>query len=64
MMNQSTKTFTVTAKFLEQPEVLYPNMNFEASIVIQTKEDALLIPRNYLITGFIGDKIEWRYRCS
>jgi HlyD family secretion protein len=49
MMNQSTKTFTVTAKFLEQPEVLYPNMNFEASIVIQTKEDAMLIPRNYLI---------------
>jgi RND family efflux transporter MFP subunit len=48
MMNQSTKTFTVTAIFLQQPEVLYPNMNFEASIVIQTKKDALLIPRNYL----------------
>lgn len=49
MMNQSTKTFTVTAKFLEQPAVLYPNMNFEANIVIQTKEEALLIPRNYLL---------------
>lgn len=49
MMNLGTKTFTVKAVFLKQPEILFPNMNFEASIVIQTKENALLIPRNYLL---------------
>ena len=62
MMNQSTKTFTVTAKFLEQPEVLYPNMNFEANIVVNEKAKTLLIPRKCLIDdGFVirenGDTI-------
>ena len=49
MMSQSTSTFTVIAVFKDQPERLFPNMNFEANIIIQTKADALLIPRNYLI---------------
>jgi HlyD family secretion protein len=49
MMSQSTNTFNVTATFKEQPLRLFPNMNFEANIIIQTKQDALLIPRNYLI---------------
>ncbi|MBI3134365.1 MAG: efflux RND transporter periplasmic adaptor subunit [Bacteroidetes bacterium] len=49
MMNQGTKTFTVKASFVKQPEILFPNMNFEANIIIQTKEKALLIPRNYLV---------------
>jgi multidrug efflux pump subunit AcrA (membrane-fusion protein) len=48
MMNERTKTFTVEARFVKQPPVLYPNISFEASIVLRTKEKALLIPRSFL----------------
>lgn len=48
ILNLSTKTFTATALFMTKPAVLYPNMNVEANIVIMEKEQALLIPRNYL----------------
>lgn len=61
-MDTRSKTFLLEAEFLKQPEVLYPNMNFEANIVIRTKEKALLIPRSYLINDSIvlnsnGDSI-------
>lgn len=49
IMNERSKTFVVEAEFLQQPEKLYPNISFEANIVLQTKEKALLIPRNYLV---------------
>lgn len=49
MMNERTKTFTVEALFLKQPAVLYPNLTVEANIVIQSKEKALTIPRNYIL---------------
>ncbi|MFI5154186.1 MAG: efflux RND transporter periplasmic adaptor subunit [Chitinophagales bacterium] len=49
LMNERTKTFTVEAVFLKQPRVLYPNLTVEANIVIQTKERALTVPRNYLL---------------
>jgi len=39
----------VEAEFINTPEKLYANISFEASIVLETKEKALLIPRNYLI---------------
>ena len=63
LMNERSKTFIVEAKFIEQPQILYPNISFEANIVIQTKQKALLIPRNYLVNdSFIlntkGEKIE------
>lgn len=48
MMNERTKTFTVEARFVKQPPVLYPNISFEASIVLRTKEKAMLIPRSFL----------------
>lgn len=48
-MDTKTKTFKLEAQFLAQPETLYPNMNFEANIVIHKKEKALLIPRNCLV---------------
>jgi len=48
LMNERTQTFTVEAKFVQRPERLYPNTTFEASILIQTKERALLIPRKYV----------------
>lgn len=49
IMNVQSKTFTVEADFTKPPKVLYPNISFEANIVINTKEDALLIPRSYML---------------
>lgn len=48
-MDLQSKSFTVEAKFKTLPPKLYPNMNFEANIVIATKNKALLIPREYLL---------------
>jgi multidrug efflux pump subunit AcrA (membrane-fusion protein) len=47
-MNERTRTFLVEAEFVNQPSVLYPNTTFEANILIQTKQNALLIPRDFL----------------
>lgn len=49
IMNEVSRSFTVEAKFVVQPEVLYPNLTAEANIVIRTRKNALTIPRNYLI---------------
>lgn len=49
IMNERTKTFKVEAEFVDPPETLYPNITFEANIVLRSKSKALLIPRNYLI---------------
>lgn len=61
-MNQRSKTFVIEAEFVNQPEILYPNMNFEANIIIQSKEEALVIPRRYVLNDSIvmksnGDKV-------
>jgi multidrug efflux pump subunit AcrA (membrane-fusion protein) len=48
LINERTKTFTVEAVFVNKPPVLYPNVSFEASIVLRQKSRALLIPRAYL----------------
>lgn len=48
-MNERTKSFIIEAVFVTQPPVLYPNLTVEANIVIETKENALVIPRNYLV---------------
>ncbi len=53
LMNDRTKSFSVEAEFIKQPEVLYPNLTVEANIIIQTKQKALLIPRNYLVNDSI-----------
>lgn len=48
-MDAQSKSFKLEAEFIHPPERLYPNMNFEANIVLATKENALLIPREYTI---------------
>lgn len=53
IMNLQSKTFTIEAEFVDPPEVLYPNISFEANVLIHTKEGALLIPRNYLLNDSI-----------
>lgn len=49
LMNDRTKTFLVEAVFTRPPERLYPNISFEANILLHTKDKALLIPRTYLV---------------
>lgn len=46
--DERTQTFTAEGVFDEVPEKLYAGLSGEANIVIQRKEDALLIPRSYL----------------
>jgi RND family efflux transporter MFP subunit len=48
LMNEKSKSFTAEAVFVNFPELLYPNLTFEANILIRTKENALTVPRNYL----------------
>jgi multidrug efflux pump subunit AcrA (membrane-fusion protein) len=50
-MNERSKSFTIEAMFTKQPPLLYPNLTCEANIIIQQKEKAITIPRNYLLEG-------------
>ncbi len=49
LMNERNKTFLVEAEFIQKPAQIYPNITFEANIIIQEKSGALLIPRTYLL---------------
>lgn len=49
IMDERSRTFIVEATFTRKPEVLYPNLTVEANILIQTKQQALTIPRAYLV---------------
>ena len=49
LMDERSKTFLVEAEFVELPERLFPNITFEASILVQSKSKAMIIPRNYLL---------------
>lgn len=49
LMEESSKSFTVEGIFVSEPPVLYPNLSLEANILIETKENALVIPRSYLL---------------
>lgn len=50
-MDERSRTFQVEARFLERPETLYPNFTVEASIVLRTKENAMLVPAGYVVDG-------------
>ncbi len=49
IMDTKSKSFTVEAEFLKNPPRLYPNLTLEANIIIEIKENTLVIPRNFLI---------------
>lgn len=48
LMNEQTKTFLVEAEFISKPASIYPNVSFEANIILSKKEKAMLIPLEYL----------------
>ncbi|WP_040495335.1 efflux RND transporter periplasmic adaptor subunit [Fulvivirga imtechensis] len=47
--NERTQTFTAEARFSKPPGTMYPGLSGEANIVVEHKENALIIPRSYLI---------------
>ncbi|WP_395047201.1 efflux RND transporter periplasmic adaptor subunit [Flavobacterium sp.] len=49
IMDERSRTFKIEAHFINVPEKLYPNLSVEANIVIQTKKNAITIPKNYLL---------------
>jgi HlyD family secretion protein len=49
LMNERTRSFVVEAAFTKTPPTLFPNLTVEANIILQSKENALTIPREYLI---------------
>lgn len=49
LIDPQNKTFRMEALFRDTPPKLFPNISVEANIVIQSKADALLIPRNLLL---------------
>ena len=53
IMDERSRSFEIEAIFISQPNHLFPNLTVEANILISTKENALTIPRSYLI----GDNI-------
>lgn len=48
-MNERSKAFTIEALFTELPLRVYPNITFEANILYAEKEQAITIPREFLI---------------
>ncbi|MHA8107374.1 efflux RND transporter periplasmic adaptor subunit [Aquirufa sp. 5-AUSEE-100C1] len=48
IMNERNKTFLVEALFTKAPPKLYPNVTFEANILLRNRANVLILPRNYL----------------
>jgi HlyD family secretion protein len=49
LMNEQARAFIVRAIFISRPPQLYPNLSVEANIVIRARQNALTIPRSYLV---------------
>ena len=47
--DERNQTFKVEATFDDAPEVLYPGLSGEANIVISTKKEVLVIPKEYVM---------------
>ncbi|MEY4986417.1 MAG: hypothetical protein RL567_196 [Bacteroidota bacterium] len=48
IMNERNKTFLIEAEFTKAPQKLYPNVTFEANIILKSKQNVLILPRNYI----------------
>ena len=49
IMDERSRTFKIEAHFVNTPKKLYPNLTAEANIIIQTKKNAITIPKEYLL---------------
>jgi HlyD family secretion protein len=62
IMNEKTRSFRVDAKFVKAPEKLFPNLTAEANIVISKKENALVLPRQYIFNDSLAKTIDGEQR--
>jgi HlyD family secretion protein len=58
LMDEASKSFLVEGVFTNPPPVLYPNLTLEANIVIEVKENALTLPRPYILNDAYVINIE------
>ena len=49
--DERNQTFTLEALFDNPPKTLYPGLSGEANIIISKKEEALTIPKSYVVDG-------------
>ena len=49
LMNEQSRSFLVKASLVTGPPTLYPNLTLEANIIIRSRQDALTIPRSFLV---------------
>lgn len=49
--DERSQTFKVEAEFDNPPEILYPGLSGEGNIIIAQRDDAIVIPKSYLIEG-------------
>lgn len=48
LMDERSKSFMVEGVFVNEPPVLYPNLSFEANIILQSKDNSLTLPLAYI----------------
>jgi multidrug efflux pump subunit AcrA (membrane-fusion protein) len=49
--DERSQTFKIEALFISPPATLYPGLSGEGNIIVNKKEGALVIPKEYLIDG-------------
>ncbi|MCG2612087.1 efflux RND transporter periplasmic adaptor subunit [Flavobacterium sp. SM15] len=49
IMDERSRTFKIEARFINPPKKMYPNLTTEANIIIKTKKNTVVIPKEYLI---------------
>lgn len=49
IMNERSRSVNIEARFTRQPADLLPNLTAEANVLIRAKQNAITIPRNYLV---------------
>jgi HlyD family secretion protein len=48
IMDEKKRSFLVRAEFTKAPLALYPNITVEGNIVLQQKEDVMIVPRRFV----------------
>lgn len=51
IMDEKSRTFKIEAVFTKIPSKLYPNLTAEANIIIKTKNNAVVIPKEFIVDG-------------
>lgn len=49
IIDEYSRTFKIEGHFKKSPKILYPNLPVEANIIINSKVNALIIPKSYIV---------------